>query len=137
MGCARGAGSEINNVMPRTGIAYLFCACLAGAAYAQDEMNSRLSQERVGDIEPGTYAAGRTTFLLDGYGDKYLLRVAGDPEAYVLYSDHVPLGGRALKYDPGHDGHSCVGLGRTDTLHGLRTQRDPSPRARATLCRHR
>jgi hypothetical protein len=64
-------------------------------------MSSRLSQERMGDIEPGTYAAGRTTFLLDGYGDKYLLRVAGDPEVYVLYSDHAPLGGRALKYDSG------------------------------------
>src|SRR5215467_1217402 len=87
--------------MPRIGIALLFCACLAGAAHAQDEMSARLSQERVGDIEPGTYSAGHTTFMLDGYGDKFLMRLAGDPEVYVLYIDHAPLGGRALKYDSG------------------------------------
>jgi hypothetical protein len=87
--------------MPRIGIAVLLCACLAGAAHAQDEMSARLSQERMGDIEPGTYSAGHTTFLLDSYGDKYLMRVTGDGEVYVLYSDKAPLGGRALKYDSG------------------------------------
>jgi len=87
--------------MPKIGIALLFCACLASAAHAQDEMNSRLSQEHVGDVEPGTYTAGHTTFTLDDYADKFLMRLSGDPEVYVLYSDHAPLGGRALKYDSG------------------------------------
>jgi hypothetical protein len=39
--------------------------------------------------------------MLDGYGDKFLLRLTGDPEVYVLYIDRAPLGGRALKYDSG------------------------------------
>lgn len=87
--------------MPRTGIALLLCACLAGAAHAQSEMSTRLNREQVGDIQPGTYSAGRITFTLDAYGDKYLIRFVGDPETYVLYADHAPLGGRALKYDSG------------------------------------
>ncbi|HWA88486.1 MAG TPA: DUF4908 domain-containing protein [Rhizomicrobium sp.] len=64
-------------------------------------MSTRLSREQVGDVQTGTYTAGRITFTLDSYGDKYLIRFAGDPEIYVLYADRVPLGGRALKYDSG------------------------------------
>jgi hypothetical protein len=64
-------------------------------------MATRLSREQIGDVQPGTYNAGRITFMLDSYGDKYLIRFVGDPEIYVLYADHVPLGGRALKYDSG------------------------------------
>lgn len=87
--------------MPRIGTALLLCALLIGAAQAQTEMSSRLNQEQVGDIEPGSYGAGLATFTLDAYGDKYLIRFAGDPEVYVLYADHAPLGGRALKFDSG------------------------------------
>ena len=87
--------------MPRIGTALLLCAFLSCAAQAQTEMSSRLNQEQMGDIEPGSYGAGRTTFTLDSYGDKYLIRFAGDPEIYVLYADHAPLGGRALKFDSG------------------------------------
>ena len=50
---------------------------------------------------PAPTAPGTSTFTLDAYGDKYLIRFAGDPEVYVLYADHAPLGGRALKYDSG------------------------------------
>ncbi len=87
--------------MPRTGIALLLCAFLAGAAHAQSEMSTRLNREQMGGIEAGTYSAGRVVFTLDIYGDKYLMRFAGDPEIYVLYSDHASLGGRVLKYDSG------------------------------------
>lgn len=87
--------------MPRTGIALFLCVLLAGAAQAQNEMSERLNREHVGDIATGSYSAGRTAFTLDPYGDKYLMRIAGDPEIYVLYTDHAPLGGRALKYDSG------------------------------------
>lgn len=87
--------------MPRTGIALALCVLLAGAAQAQNDMAERLSRERVGDIATGSYSAGRFGFTLDPYGDKFLLRVLGDPEVYVLYADHAPLGGRELKYDSG------------------------------------
>ena len=65
-------------------------------------MSQKLSAARVGDVEPGTYVAGdQVRFSLDPYGDKYLLRFDGDPEVFVLYTDHVSLGGRMLKYDSG------------------------------------
>src|SRR6202000_1425651 len=115
-------GFEINDVMPKIGIALLFCVCLASAAHAQDEMPSRLNQEHVGDVDPGTYTAGHTTFTIDSYGDKFLMRLAGDPEVYVLYSDRAPLGGRALKYDSGAMGIRVSGWGGltlyTDTDQG-------------------
>jgi len=87
--------------MSRIGTALLLCFLFAGAARAQDQMSARLSQERVGDIEPGTYSAGRTSFTLDRYEDKFLVRFAGDPEIYVLYPDRASLGGRVLKFDSG------------------------------------
>lgn len=108
--------------MPRIGIALLLCASLAGAALAQDEMSTRLSRERVGDIVAGSYAAGSLDFTLDHYQDKYILRFAGDPEVYVLYADHAPLGGRALKYDSGATAIRVAGWGGmtlyTDTAPG-------------------
>jgi hypothetical protein len=65
-------------------------------------MAARLSAEKVGDIEPGSYSAGDTVnFSLEPYGDKYLLRFAGSPESFVLVGDRVSLGGRVLKYDTG------------------------------------
>jgi len=87
--------------MPRIATALLLFAWLAGAARAQDQMNSRLSQERIGDIDPGSYNAGGITFTLDRYGDKFILRFGGDPEIYVLYADRASMGGRILKYDSG------------------------------------
>lgn len=87
--------------MPKIGTALLLCVLFCGAANAQDQMNARLSQERVGDIDTGTYAAGEANFILDHYGDKYIIRFSGDPEVYVLYPDRASLGGRTLKYDSG------------------------------------
>ncbi len=90
------------HAMSRIGTALLLvCALFAGPAHAQDQMNSRLSEERVGDIDPGTYVAGRTSFTLDHYLDKFTIRFAGDPEIYVLYTDRASLGGRTLKFDSG------------------------------------
>ena len=102
-----------NDVIPRIGILVLLCVlvCGSGAAVAQSEMSSRLNQEEVGDITPGTYSAGRSTFTLDAYGDKYLLRVSGDPEIYVLYVEPAPLGGRTLKYDSGAAAIRVAGWG--------------------------
>lgn len=89
------------HAMSRIGTALLLCALFAGSAHAQDQMSARLSQERVGDIDPGTYSAGRVSFTLDHYEDKFIVRFAGDPEIYVLYSDRASLGGRTLKFDSG------------------------------------
>jgi hypothetical protein len=87
--------------MPRIGTALLLCLLFAAPVRAQDQMTARLSQDSVGDVEPGTYTAGNVTFTLDAYSNKFLLRFAGDPEIYVLYADRASLGGRALKFDSG------------------------------------
>lgn len=65
-------------------------------------MAARLSAEKIGGVEPGSYSAGdNVAFTLNAYGDKFLLRFEGSPEAFVLYGDRVALGGRVLKYDTG------------------------------------
>jgi hypothetical protein len=89
------------HAMPRIGTALLLCLLFASTAHAQDQMSARLSQERVGDVDTGTYSAGKSSFTLDRYDDKFLLRFAGDPEIYVLYPDRASLGGRVLKFDSG------------------------------------
>src|ERR1700754_3597876 len=89
------------HAMSRIGTALVLCALFTGAAHAQDQMSERLSQERVGDVETGTYSAGRVSFTLDRYEDKFIVRFAGDPEIYVLYPDRASLGGRVLKFDSG------------------------------------
>ena len=94
--------------MPRFGFALCLALALAcsapGASLAQGDslLSQRLSADRIGGVEPGTYtAADRIHFTLDSYGDKFLLRFDDSPEIYVLYEDHVSLGGRELKYDSG------------------------------------
>jgi len=78
---------------------------LGSAARAQgpsDPMAERLSAEKVSDVAAGSYSADdNINFTLASYGDKYLLRFDGSPEAFVLYSDRIALGGRELKYDTG------------------------------------
>jgi hypothetical protein len=65
-------------------------------------MSARLSAEKVGDVETGSYSAGDSLdFTLDSYGGKYLLRFADAPESYVLSVERVMLGGRILRYDTG------------------------------------
>lgn len=88
----------------RTIAATLLFAVLAVAAQAQsaDPMSARLSAEKVGDVETGSYSAGdRLDFILEPYGDKYLLRFTDTPESYVLSVERVILGGRILRYDTG------------------------------------
>jgi hypothetical protein len=92
---------ETMRAMSAVRTALLLCTLFAGTAHAQDQMSARLSEERVGDVEPGTYSAGPTTFTLDRYGDKFIIRFAGDSEIYVLYTDRASLGGRTLKFDSG------------------------------------
>ena len=81
---------------------------LATSAQAQpaapadaDALTARLSADKIGDIETGSYSAGDDAFSLDLYGDKFLLRFADNPETFVLNVDRVTLGGRVLKYDTG------------------------------------
>jgi hypothetical protein len=107
----RSGATRRMNAMPRIGTALLLCTLLTGPAQAQNQMNSRLSQERVGDVDPGTYTAGGAIFTLDRYGDKFILRFAGDPEIYVLYTDRASLGGRVLKYDSGQTVIRVAGWG--------------------------
>ncbi len=99
--------------MPKLfGIALATALVLAGGAAAQDPLSEKLSEQRVGDIQPGSYAAGDDLhFTLDPYGDKFLLRFVDDPEIYVLYTDHASLGGRELKYDSGETALLVSGWG--------------------------
>jgi hypothetical protein len=92
-------------------VSALFCA----PAIAQDEqatMSARLQADAMGTIRTGAYVAGDTQkFTLDRYGNKFLLRVDGDPEVYVLYEGHASLGGRVLKFDTGAIAVSVAGWG--------------------------
>lgn len=100
-------------------VSALFCAPLA---CAQDMLESRLQADALGSIRPGAYLAGDTIkFLLDKYGNKFLLRFSGDPEIYVLYMDRASLGGRVLKYDTGMTAISIAGWG------GMTIYTDPHP----------
>ena len=91
--------------------AFLLFAVIASPALAQDNapddpqgnpMSARLSAEKVGDVETGSFSAGENlNFSLQPYGDKYLLRFADSPESYVLSVERIFLGGRILRYDTG------------------------------------
>ena len=88
-------------------IVAIFLLAVTGPALAQDAagdpMNARLSAEKVGDVETGTFTAGdqNAAFSLEPYGDRYLLRFSDSPENYVLTVERVLLGGRILRYDTG------------------------------------
>jgi hypothetical protein len=109
----------------RTGLAVLAVVSAllcAPFACAQDMLESRLQADALGAIRPGVYLAGDTVkFLLDKYGNKFLLRFSGDPEIYVLYTDRASLGGRVLKYDTGVTVISVAGWG------GMTIYTDPHP----------
>jgi hypothetical protein len=90
---------------------------------AQESFEERLSMDRLGYIEPGTYlAADKIAFSLDADGANYLLRFDGSPEVYVLYTDNASLGGRVLKYDSGETALQVSGWG------GITLYTDPDPR---------
>jgi len=100
--------------MPRRGILFAFAAMLAtiGMVRGQEGLGDRMSIDRLGDLQTGTYTASNgISFALNQYAAKYLLRFAGDPETFVLYVDHASLGGRVLKYDSGETALAVSGWG--------------------------
>jgi hypothetical protein len=83
-------------------------AAITGPVLAQQEsavsdpMAARLSAEKLGDVETGSFSAGENlNFTLEPYGDRFLLRFADSPEGYVLSVERIFLGGRILRYDTG------------------------------------
>ncbi len=100
--------------MPRRVTLFALIAILScsAAAEAQDDVGTRMSLERIGDIRPGTYTADeQIKFTLNHYLDRYLLRFANDPEVFVLYADHGSLGGRVLRYNSGTTALQVSGWG--------------------------
>jgi hypothetical protein len=90
----------------------ILLAASASGAFAQQLLGEKLYADRVGGIEPGNYSAGDNVhFTLDPYGDKYLLRIADQPEVYVLHTDRASFGGRVLKYDSGGTALQVSGWG--------------------------
>jgi hypothetical protein len=93
-------------------IALAAMTCMIGLGHAQEGLGARMAIDRLGDIQPGTYTASSgPSFILVPYAEKYLLRFASEPEAYVLYVDHGSLGGRILKYDSGETALAVSGWG--------------------------
>jgi hypothetical protein len=97
-------------------LAALLCgAVLTSVALAgepREALEARLSSDRLGRIESGTYLAGdRISFALDTSGANYLLSFSGTPEIFVLHSDSASLGGRVLKYDTGETALQVSGWG--------------------------
>jgi Domain of unknown function (DUF4908) len=77
-------------------------AVASGQGASGDPMTTRLSAEKVGDVETGDFSTDNNlTFSLAPYGDRYLLRFANSPEDYVLTVERILLGGRVLRYDTG------------------------------------
>jgi hypothetical protein len=75
-------------------------------------MQARLSSDRLGHVEPGTYQAGEAAqFELSTAGTAYLLRCHGSPEIFVLTPDSAPMGGRVLRYDSGETALQVSGWG--------------------------
>jgi hypothetical protein len=99
----------------RNGLAVLaVVSALFGAwpADAQESLASKLLADALGTVRPGVYVAGDSIkFTIDIYGNKFLLRISGDPEVYVLYPNRASLGGRDLKYDSGATAINVAGWG--------------------------
>ncbi|MBI1328698.1 MAG: DUF4908 domain-containing protein [Alphaproteobacteria bacterium] len=86
------------------------------------QMAERLSRDRLGDIEPGTYLAGdNLKFSIDRGDGYFLFRMDGSPEIFVLHSEAASLGGRVLKYDSGETALRVAGWG------GITLYTDSSP----------
>jgi hypothetical protein len=115
-------------------LAALFCGAalmsVALAAEPREALEARLSSDRLGRIDSGTYlAADRISFALDSSGANYLLSFTGTPEIFVLHPDSASMGGRILKYDTGETALQVSGWGaltlytdtETDGLPAVRT----------------
>jgi hypothetical protein len=98
---------------------------LAGVRIAHAQTGSladRLTMDRVGAVQPGSYTAGdKIKFVIDTAGTNYLLRFDGDPEVFAIYVDRISLGGRLLKYDSGET------LARVSGWGGITLYTDRNP----------
>lgn len=104
--------------MPKSGIAFLcLVLLLVSGPVARAQMSDRLQNEHFGDIPAGDYQAGdHLHFSLvhydtSNFSNVYLMRIAGQPEVYVLYADFGTLGGHVLKYDSGAVAIQVTGWG--------------------------
>ncbi|MGH6876069.1 MAG: DUF4908 domain-containing protein [Rhizomicrobium sp.] len=113
--------------------ALLFGALDVQGAQAEASLQSRISSDRPGRIESGTYLAGdHIGFALAAAGADYLLSFDGSPEIFVLHANNASLGGRVLKYDSGETALLVSGWGGI-TLY---TDADPAglPAVRTGEC---
>lgn len=105
------------------------------ANQAGAEVNDRLAQEHFGMIVPGDYQAGDhlhfslSRYQTDRFENEFLMRIAGQPEVFVLYADYASLGGRVLKFDSGAIAIQVAGWGNMtiytdDAPDGLPAVRD-------------
>ncbi|MBV8798530.1 MAG: DUF4908 domain-containing protein [Alphaproteobacteria bacterium] len=94
--------------------ALLLCVvwAIGSGAPAQAGFFERLLGGRLGSVQEGEYAAGeKIRFQIQRDGKNYLLRFDGDPEVFVLSSDHTSMGGRTLRYDSGEMALRVTGWG--------------------------
>jgi hypothetical protein len=85
---------------------------LGAAAPAHAGFFERLLGGRLASVEDGEYLAGdKVRFQLQRDGNNFLLRYDGDPEVFVLSSDHTSLGARLLRYDSGETAMRVAGWG--------------------------
>lgn len=94
------------------GACFLLGTSLACAGDSDSSLQARLSSDRLGHIEPGTYQAGDAAqFELATTGSTYLMRCNGSSEVFVLTPDSAPMGGRVLRYDSGETALQISGWG--------------------------
>lgn len=101
---------------------FLMGLSCAQAGEGVTTVETRLSSDRLGHIEPGHYMAGdRIGFELDADGSEYLLRFDNSPEVFVLHTNSAALGARVLQYDSGETALQVSGWG------GITLYTDSSP----------
>ena len=117
---------ETNNLM--RAFALLLGAFLVCASATQARAGVFDSATRFSDIDPGTYQAGDYHFTLDRYQNAFLMRFAGQPEIFVLYTGYGSMGARVLQFDSGASAIQVMGWGgmtvyTDDHPEGLPTSR--------------
>lgn len=94
------------------GACFLVGTGLAYAGESDSSLQARLSSDRLGHVETGTYQAGeKAEFELGTEAGAYLLRSDGSPEVFVLTPESAPMGGRVLRYDSGETALQVSGWG--------------------------
>ena len=103
------------------------------AADLDSSLQARLSSDRLGHLEPGTYEAGeKGEFELGVAGSKYLLRSKGSVEVFVLAPDSAAMGGRILRYDSGETAIQVSGWGGVTFYTDANPQGLPAVRSGGT-----